>query len=60
MNRLQKFIERGPFGEGPGRTAYVLDLNKLPGPNDGFKWSAISDFRAGDASRLEGPRAKAA
>lgn len=23
--RLQKFVERGAYGEGPGRTAYVLD-----------------------------------
>ncbi|WJR74928.1 hypothetical protein [Bradyrhizobium sp. NP1] len=49
MNRLQKFIELGSFGEGPGRTAYVLDANKLPEPNDGLKWSAVTDFSIGDA-----------
>jgi hypothetical protein len=30
MNRLQKFVERGSFGEGPGRTAYSIDPTKLP------------------------------
>jgi hypothetical protein len=49
MNRLQEFAEQGAFGEGPGRTAYVLDPSKLPAPNDGFKWRVVDDFRPGDA-----------
>lgn len=40
---------RGPFGEGPGRTAYVMDKSKLPEPAGTFQWRAESDFRAGDA-----------
>lgn len=36
MHRLQKFIERGAFGEGPGRAAYVLDPTKLPEPGSGL------------------------
>jgi len=39
MNRLQKFVERGAFGEGPGRTAYVLNPMKLPDPSRGFEWA---------------------
>lgn len=53
MNRLRKYVERGPFGEGPGRTAYALDASKLPEPNGGFQWSAVSDFNAGDAIYAE-------
>jgi hypothetical protein len=49
MNRLQKFIEQGAYGEGPGRTAYALDPAKLPEPNAGFEWRAVSDFRPGEA-----------
>jgi hypothetical protein len=46
MDRLQKYIERGPFGEGPGRTAYVTDTGKLPEPNGGFEWRSVDDFIA--------------
>lgn len=53
MNRLQKFIERGAFGEGPGRAAYLLDPTKLPKPNSGFEWRAVSDFRPGEAILAE-------
>ncbi|QQO20227.1 hypothetical protein JJB98_10020 [Bradyrhizobium diazoefficiens] len=49
MNRLQKFVERGAFGEDPGRAAYVLDPKKLPKPNSGFEWRAVSDFMPGEA-----------
>ncbi|MGY3584443.1 hypothetical protein ACVIGB_006498 [Bradyrhizobium sp. USDA 4341] len=49
MNRLQKFIEQGAYGEGPGRIAYALDPAKLPEPNAGFEWRAVSDFRPGEA-----------
>lgn len=57
MNRLQKYVERGPYGEGPGRTAYVMDTSKLPEPNESFKWQPVDDFRAGDAI-LADPRLK--
>ncbi|WFU39872.1 hypothetical protein QA640_36975 [Bradyrhizobium sp. CB82] len=49
MNRLQKFVERGAFGEGPGRAAYVLDPAKLPEPSSGFEWHIVGDFLPGDA-----------
>lgn len=48
MNRLQKFVERGPYGEGPGRTAYILDAEDLPAPTDGMEWQRIDTFNAGD------------
>ncbi|MDA9512088.1 hypothetical protein XI04_03245 [Bradyrhizobium sp. CCBAU 11430] len=49
MNRLQKFVERGAFGEGPGRTAYVLNPMKLPDPRSGFEWQVMADFLPGEA-----------
>lgn len=49
MNRLQKFVERGAFGEGTGRAAYVLDPTKLPEPGSGFDWQIVDDFLPGDA-----------
>ncbi|OKO76364.1 hypothetical protein [Bradyrhizobium sp. NAS96.2] len=49
MKRLQKFVERGAYGDGPGRTAYALDPAKLPEPNAGFEWRVVSDFRPGEA-----------
>ena len=49
MKRLQKFVERGAFGEGPGRAAYVLDRAKLPEPSRGFDWQIVDDFLPGSA-----------
>ncbi|WP_143201928.1 hypothetical protein [Bradyrhizobium sp. NAS96.2] len=49
MNRLQKFVEEGAVGEGPGPTAYVLDRAKLPEADTGFAWRLVSDFRPGEA-----------
>ena len=46
MKRLQKFVERGAYGEGPGRTAYALDPAKLPDP---LKWRVVDDFKPGEA-----------
>ncbi|MGY3396479.1 hypothetical protein ACVWW6_009070 [Bradyrhizobium sp. USDA 3311] len=57
MNRLQKFVERGAFGEGPGRAAYVLDPTNLPEPSCGFEWRVVADFLPGDAILAE-PRLK--
>ncbi|MDH2341528.1 hypothetical protein [Bradyrhizobium sp. SSUT77] len=49
MNRLQKFVERGGVGEGPGRAVYVIDLAKLPEPSRGFEWHVVGDFIPGEA-----------
>jgi hypothetical protein len=57
MNRLQKYEERGAFGEGPGRLAYVLDPTKLPEPNNGYRWRVVADFMPGEAI-LADPRLK--
>ncbi|HZV06791.1 MAG TPA: hypothetical protein VE999_17040 [Gemmataceae bacterium] len=48
MARLQKFIERGAFGEGPLRTAYTLGAEKLPEPTEGARWCPVSTFSAAD------------
>jgi hypothetical protein len=48
MNRLQKFVEKGAYGEGPLRTAYVLDMNSLPMSTQGTAWHVVDTFRAGD------------
>jgi hypothetical protein len=48
MSRLQKFVEIGAYGEGPTRTAYVLDARKLPAPADRMQWHLVEDFNAGD------------
>jgi hypothetical protein len=31
MNRLQRFIEQGEYGEKPGRVAYAFEGGLLPG-----------------------------
>ncbi|SFH69726.1 hypothetical protein [Bradyrhizobium sp. cf659] len=49
MSRLQKFEERGAFGEGPGRIAYALDPAQLPSATAGFEWRAVAGFKPGDA-----------
>ena len=48
MNRLQKFVERGAYGEGPGRTAYILNLSSLPPAAEGMDWQKIDTFSAAD------------
>jgi hypothetical protein len=48
MNRLQKFVERGAYGEGAGRCAYVLQSSALPAPSDGMKWYQVEKFSAAD------------
>ena len=48
MNRLQKFVEKGAYGEGPGRTAYALDPNLLPQSAEGMKWQEVVSFSAAD------------
>jgi hypothetical protein len=48
MTRLQKFVERGANGEGPGRTAYVLNVRSLPPSTQGMDWIKIDSFNAAD------------
>jgi hypothetical protein len=48
MNRLAKFVEKGAYGEGPGRTAYVMDETDLPAALDGMEWRQIDTFNASD------------
>ena len=48
MTRLQKFVEKGAYGEGPGRTAYVLDSHSLPQAADGMNWQEVVSFSAAD------------
>jgi hypothetical protein len=42
--RLQKFVERGAYGEGPGRTAYAFDPSSLPQAAEGFDWNKVDAF----------------
>ena len=48
MNGFAKFVERGAFGEGPGRTAYVMDESDLPTPLEGMEWRPVDSFDAND------------
>jgi hypothetical protein len=48
VKRLQKFVEKGPSGEGPFRTAYVLGADSLPKSAEGTVWQVVETFRAGD------------
>jgi hypothetical protein len=48
MNRLQKFVEQGPYGEKPGRTAYAFGPGNLPEPGAGLEWKPVTSFRPAD------------
>ncbi|WP_143201544.1 hypothetical protein [Bradyrhizobium sp. NAS96.2] len=48
MNRLWKFIEQGPTGEGQGRSAYAFEAAILPAPAAGMNWHAVADFSAAE------------
>ena len=48
MNRLQKFVEQGAYGEKPGRTAYAFGPDNLPAASKGLQWSAVTSFRPAD------------
>jgi hypothetical protein len=48
MNRLQKFIEQGAYGEKSGRVAYVLRLDTLPDSIEGMTWQNVQPFSAAD------------
>jgi hypothetical protein len=58
MNRLQKFVERGAYGEGPGRHAYALQASALPMPSEGMEWHPVQKFSAADEV-FENPELKA-
>ena len=58
MNRLQKFVERGAYGEGAGRHAYVLQSSALPAPSEGMAWHPVEKFSAADEV-FENPQLKA-
>ncbi|WP_426424887.1 hypothetical protein [Bradyrhizobium genosp. A] len=49
MNRLQKFVEQGAYGERPGRIAYAFNAAVLPEPTRGLDWRPVPDFSPGDA-----------
>jgi hypothetical protein len=48
MNRLQKFVEQGAYGEESGRVAYVLRLDSRPEADEGMTWQKVESFNAGD------------
>lgn len=58
LNRLRKFIEQGPYGEGPGRSAYAFEAATLPAPAAGMKWHPVADFSAAE-ELLQDPDLKA-
>jgi|EndMetStandDraft_3_1072993.scaffolds.fasta_scaffold1717028_1 hypothetical protein len=56
MNRLQKFVEQGGYGERTGRTAYAFNVSNLPEATKGLDWRSISFSPADEV--LEDPRLK--
>jgi len=48
MNRLQKFVERGPYGDGLSRSAYLLRSNSLPQAGEGMAWHIDETFSVAD------------
>jgi hypothetical protein len=48
LNRLRKFVEQGPFGEGRGRSAYAFTASILPTPSSGMTWRRVADFSAAE------------
>lgn len=57
MKRLQKFVEEGPYGEKPGRTAYALCSSNLPEPGKDLEWKTVTPFSPADEVMAE-PRLK--
>lgn len=45
VNRLQKFVEKGAYGEGPSRIAYAFGAERPPPADSGRHWERIPDFR---------------
>jgi hypothetical protein len=48
LNRLRKFVEQGPFGEGRGQSAYAFTASILPTPSPGMTWHPVADFSAAE------------
>jgi len=48
MNRLQKFVEQGAYGERTGRTAYAFNASILPEATKGLDWRPVTGFSAAD------------
>jgi hypothetical protein len=48
VNRLQKFIEQGAYGEKSGRVAYAFKLSSLPSPSEGMTWQSAQSFNVAD------------
>ncbi|QOG18234.1 MULTISPECIES: hypothetical protein [Bradyrhizobium] len=48
MNRLQKFVEQGGYGERTGRTAYAFNVSNLPEATKGLDWRPITGFSPAD------------
>jgi hypothetical protein len=48
MNRLQKFVEQGAYGETSGRVAYAFQSSLLPEPVNGMGWQTAQSFSVAD------------
>jgi hypothetical protein len=48
VNRLQKFVEQGAYGEKAGRTAYAFGPDNLPEPGKNLEWKPVTSFRPAD------------
>jgi hypothetical protein len=48
MTRLEKFIEKGAYGEQAGRIAYVMRPSSLPEPLKGMAWQKVENFNFAD------------
>jgi hypothetical protein len=48
MNRLQKFVEQGAYGEKPGRAAYTFGPGNLPEPGKNLEWKPVTSFSVAD------------
>jgi hypothetical protein len=46
MNRLQKFVEQGAYGEKSGRVAYAFRSDLLPAGGEGMSWQRAESFSA--------------
>jgi hypothetical protein len=55
--RLLKFVEVGPYCEGPTRIAYAVGSSKLPRSRKGLKWRPVGSFNVGEALSRD-PRLK--
>ena len=54
MNRFQKFVEQGAYGERPGGTAYAFNAAILAEPTKGLDWRPMTGFSAADEVLADG------